>query len=141
MTYALSWPLQEAVYDLLTTTPAVTALIGGRVYDAPPPVDGVVAPAGLYAVIGDEAVQDWSTKSDHGADHRITIALIAPRAGFSEAKQAAGAVSDAMLSGALSLSRGHVVGVWFLGAETDREEGDDLRRVEMTFRILIEDTA
>lgn len=141
MTYALAWPLQEAIYARLAADPAVTALLGDRIYDAVPQIAGPVAEAGVYATIGDEAASDWSTKSDRGAAHRVRISVHAPAPGFSEAKRAAGAISDALLAGGLAPSRGHVVGVWFLGAETAREAGDDLRRVTMTFRILVEDTA
>jgi len=141
MTYALAWPLQEALYARLAAAPAVTALLGDRIYDAVPQAEGVIAPEGLYATLGDETVADWSTKSDRGAVHRIRIAVHAPSPGFADAKRAAGAISDALLDGSLAPSRGHVVGVWFLGAETAREEGDDLRRVTLTFRIVVEDTA
>lgn len=141
MTYALAWPLQEAIFALLSADAAVAAEIGGRIYDSPPPVDGPVAPAGVYAVIGDEEVADWSTKTDRGAEHEIAIAVNAPRSGFAEAKRAAGAISDAMLSGTLAPARGRVVGVHFLGAETSREEGDELRRIELVFRVVLEDTA
>lgn len=140
MTYALSWPLQQAVYQLLSGDPSVTALVGARIYDAPVPLDAEAEPEGLYLTIGDERVEDWSTATDRGAAHLLTIAVHAPRRGFAEAKQAAGAVSDALLGGALSLSRGRAVLVRFTGARTRRAEGDALRRIEMRFRVTVEDT-
>lgn len=140
MTYALSWPLQQAVYQLLSGDPSVTALVGARIYDAPVPLDAEAEPEGLYLTIGDERVEDWSTATDRGAAHLLTIAVHAPRRGFAEAKQAAGAVSDALLGGALSLSRGRAVLVRFTGARTRRGEGDALRRIEMRFRVTVEDT-
>lgn len=140
MTYALSWPLQQAVYELLSGDPAITDLIGTRIYDAPLTIGEEAEPDGLYVTIGDERVDDWSTASDRGAAHRLTIAVNAPRRGFSEAKQLAGAISDAMLDGTLALSRGRVVLVHFAGARTRREERDALRRIEMRFRVTVEDT-
>lgn len=140
MTYALSWPLQQAVYQLLSATPGVTDLVGGRIYDAPIPPGDEAEPEGLYVTLGDERVEDWSTASDRGAAHRLTVSVHAPRRGFAEAKQAAGAISDALLGGALSLSRGRAVLVSFAGARTRREEGDALRRIDLRFRVSVEDT-
>lgn len=140
MTYALSWPLQQAVYQLLSADPAVTALVGTRIYDATVPLSEEAEPEGLYLTIGDERVEDWSTATDRGAAHLLTVAVHAPRRGFAEAKQAAGAVSDALLGGTLSLSRGRAVLVRFVGARTRRAENDALRRIEMRFRVTVEDT-
>lgn len=140
MTYALSWPLQQAVYQLLSGDAAVAGLVGGRIYDAPLPVGAEPEPEGLYVTVGDERVEDWSTATDRGAAHLLTIAVHAPRRGFAEAKEAAGAISDALLGGALTLSRGRAVLVRFAGARTRRGEGDALRRIEMRFRVTVEDT-
>ncbi len=140
MTYALSWPLQEGVFQLLSTDAGVAAHVGGRIYDAPPSLDAEADPDGIYVTIGDERVEDWSTATDQGAAHLLTIAVHAPRRGFAEAKQAAGAISDAMLGGGIAMSRGRVILVRFVDARTRREEGDALRRIEMRFRVTAEDT-
>lgn len=140
MTYALAWPLQQAVFALLDGDAGVAAHLAGRIYDAPPPLTGEAAPEGLYAVIGDEEVADWSTKSDHGASHLITIAVNAPRAGFAEAKQAAGAISDALIDAQPTLARGHLVSLRFVDARTRREAEGEMRRIEMRFRAVLEDT-
>lgn len=141
MTYALSWPLQQAVYQLLSADAGLAALVGDRIYDAPLPPEAESEPDGLYVTLGDERVEDWSTKTDRGAEHLVTIAVHAPRRGFAEAKQAAGMISDALLGGALTLSRGRAVLVTFAGARTRRAEGDALRRIELRFRVVLEDTA
>ena len=140
MTYALSWPLQEGVFQLLSADVGVAALVGGRIYDAPPSLEAETDPDGIYVTIGDESARNWSTASDHGAAHLLTIAVHAPRRGFAEAKQAAGAISDAMLGGAITMSRGQVILVSFVSARTRRAEGDAVRRVEMRFRVTVEDT-
>ncbi len=140
MTYALAWPLQQAVFQLLSSDPAVSAAVGGRIHDAPLPPEAEADPEGLWVTLGDERVEDWSTGSDRGAVHRLTITVHAPRRGFAEAKQAAGAISEALLGGALTLSRGRVVQVGFLGARTRRGEGDALRSIELRFRVSVEDT-
>ncbi|MCL5775587.1 DUF3168 domain-containing protein [Limibaculum sp. FT325] len=53
----------------------------------------------------------------------------------------AGAVSDALLGAPLALERGRAVLVSFVSARTKREERDTLRRIDLRFRVLVEDTA
>ena len=138
MTYALAWPLQQAVHARLTADPGVTALLGDRIHDAAPDTPRLDQ---VYAVLGDEEVDDWSTATDRGAEHLIRIAVHAPRSGFAAAKQAAAAISDALIGTPLTLARGHVVCIGFVRAETARSEDDALRSIALGFRVLIEDTA
>lgn len=139
MTYALSWPLQQAVYDALAADPTVAAMVGDRIYDAPPPFEADASPEVPWMTLGDERVDDWSTKDSNGAVHLLSIAVHAPRRGFAEAKRVAGAVSDALSTAPLPLTRGRVVHVGFVSGRTRRTEGDALRRIEVRFRVLVED--
>ena len=141
MTYARSWPLQQALYDLMRKDAACVQHFGDRIYDAPPPFLGEQTPEGLYLTFGDEEAVDWSTGSEAGAVHLVKVTVHAPRRGFSEAKQAASAVSDVILGGTLTPSRGRIVNARFVDARTSRAEADVLRRIDMRFRITIEDTA
>lgn len=140
MTYALSWPLQQGVYQLLSADAGLAALADGRVYDAPLPPEAEAEPDGVYITLGDETVRDWSTQTDRGAEHLFGISVHAPRRGFAAAKQAAGAVSDALLGGAVTLDRGRVVLIRFVDARTRRKENGALRRIDLRFRITVEDT-
>ena len=139
MTYALAWPLQEALFQLLTTDAACIAAFGGRVFDGPPPLTRADE-EGAYLILGDEEARDWSTKTETGAVHLIQLDVHAPRHGFGDAKRAAAAASDAVLSGAITPSRGHVVNARFVDARTDRDQNDALRRIRMRFRLVLEDT-
>ncbi|MGF1445579.1 MAG: DUF3168 domain-containing protein [Pikeienuella sp.] len=139
MTYALAWELQRAVFARLTTAPAVTALIGDRIYDAAPPHAGPASE--LYVTLGDETVKDRSTATTRGAAHQLNIAVTAPSPGFGQAKQAAAAICDALLESDLPLGRGRVIVLTFRSAETERGEDDALRRIVLSFRALLEDTA
>jgi hypothetical protein len=140
MTCAMSWPLQQALHAAISSDARCTAFFAARVFDGAPPAGPDAAAEGLYLTIGDETVTDWSTASDRGARHQVTLTVHAPRHGFAEAKQAAAEVSDVVLDGPLGLSRGRVVGVRFVGARTRRSENDALRQIEMRFSITLEDT-
>ena len=137
MTYALAWPLQQAVHARLLADPAVQAVLGDRIHDAAPQKPRLTE---TWAVLGDETAEDWSTATDHGAAHLLRITVHAPRAGFAEAKQAAAAICDALIGAELTPARGHVVYLGFRSAETRRSEDDALRSIRLTFRVLVEDT-
>ena len=139
MTYALSWPLQEGLFALISGDPACDALLSGRVYDAAPHLGGE-EPDGVYVTLGDEQTSDWSTASDAGAIHLVSMSIHSPGHGFAVAKQAAAAVCDAVLAGGLTLSRGRLVNARFVDARTRRAEADAHRRIDLRFRLTLEDT-
>lgn len=140
MTYAISWPLQEGIYSAVCEDPSCANLLGARIFDAAPSPTGGGIPDDVYMTFGDEEVQDWSTGSTNGAVHTVRISVYAPRRGFSDAKQTASAISDAILNGSLTLARGTVVNARFVDAKTAREETDNLRRIDLRFRITVQDT-
>lgn len=140
MTYALSWPLQEALFSVISADAACTGFFGNRVYDFAQPFGDEAEAEGPYLIIGDEEARDWSTASDDGAVHTVRLDVWAPRFSFNEAKRAAGAVSDAVLTGDISPSRGRVINARFIDAKTRRTENDALRGIQMRFRIVVEDT-
>ncbi|MEL6477580.1 MAG: DUF3168 domain-containing protein [Pseudomonadota bacterium] len=139
MTYALAWPLQEAVFGLLSGDAGLTELVSG-IYDAAPQQVSVAAEDGLYVTLGDEVAEDWATASDAGALHTVLISVHAPRRGFAEAKRAAGVISDLMLGSALAPARGRVIQTRFVDARTARAENDALRRIDLRFRVTAEDS-
>jgi hypothetical protein len=135
VSYEFSWPLQQALFAALTADPAVQALADGRVFDAAPHADEGGA-AGPCVLIGDETVEPWSTATDRGAEHVVTLSAVGPERGFGPVKRLAGAVCDAAL-GPLAPSRGRVVNSSFLGARAVRTQTG--RRIDMRFRIVIEE--
>ncbi|MFZ7090421.1 DUF3168 domain-containing protein [Primorskyibacter sp. 2E233] len=136
MSYAVSGPLQAAVYAQLQADAALGALVGANIFDALP--QGTLPP--LYVALGPETVQDASDVSGVGARHDFTVSVITDVAGFQSAKDAAGAVSDALHGADLTLSRGRLVGLWFRKAKATREAAG-LRRIDLTFRARVEDDA
>ncbi|MFW2543526.1 DUF3168 domain-containing protein [Primorskyibacter sp. 2E107] len=136
MSYAVSAPLQAAVYARLQGDAALGALVGSAIYDALP--SGTLP--SLYVSLGPEFVTEASDMDGDGAWHDLTVSVITDAAGFQSAKEVAGAVSDALDDAALSLSRGRLVGLWFRKAKAKRETGG-LRRIDLTFRARVEDDA
>lgn len=138
MTYAFSWPLQQALFAALQADPTVTDLTAGRIYDEAPHADALGGLDGPYVVLGDETVDAWSTATDRGASHAVQVSAISPERGFGALKRLAAAVCDVAL-GPLPLTRGRVVFASFLGGRTRRIEGAGLRRIDLRFRLAVED--
>ena len=134
MSYAVAGALQAAVYQHLRADAVLAALVGAAVYDAMPP--GVLA--GTYVSLGPEDVADASDKTGAGALHDFVISVITDAAGFATAKAVAAAVSDALVGADLVLSRGRLVGLWFLRATARRVEKADMRRIDLVFRARVE---
>lgn len=135
MTYSVSAALQQAIYERLAADPGLEALVGTAVFDGVPP--GAIPP--LYVSIGEEQVTDRSDYGERGALHEFEVAIVSDEAGFAVAKAAAGAVSDALLSGSLTLARGRCDGLWFRRAHARRMRRTGTRRIDLRFRARVFD--
>lgn len=135
MSYALSAPLQAAVFQSLSADPVLQALLGDAIFDQ--------MPAGrlpdLYISIGPERVTDASDKLGVGAWHRFNVFVITATSGFAQAKQVAGRVSDILHDADLSLSRGRLVGLRFERAAAKRIGAGNRRQIDLSFRARVED--
>lgn len=129
--YAHSAALQVAIYEHLSTDPAIAA----PVYDAQP--SGTVPP--LYVALGPEQVSDVSDGSGAGTRHDFTVSVVTSQPGFAAAKTMAAHVSQALAAPDITLSSGHLTGIWFRKARAYRDMKSTARRVDLTFRARIDD--
>lgn len=137
MTMAYSAPLQQALYQRLTTAPALSALVG-RVYDDAPHRSRETS-AEPYATLGEEIVRPWTTATERGASHDVVISVHAPRRGFLTVKSLAALITDTIETDPPVLIGGAIITHEFTGARTRREEQGAMRRIDLTFRFVIED--
>ena len=64
-----SWALQRSLYQALANSLELVTLLGGvRVYDDPP--QSAPYP---FITLGQSVVRDWSTGSEDGAEHSLTL--------------------------------------------------------------------
>ena len=137
MSYRASAALQGAVYDCLRRDPGVAAHVGDAVFDALP----IAAPGGVYVSLGPEEVTDLSDSGGAVSRHDFVVSVLAGSdegAGFRAVKEAAVAVSAALEGAALATATGHLAGLWFLRARAKRVENGAERRVDLTFRALMD---
>lgn len=135
MSYAMSSPLQAAIYDTLVNDAALTALVGTDIYDEVP--SGAVPD--LYVRLGSETVQDATDVTGAGAVHKVTVSVISTEPGFASAKDVAGAVSDALHLASMTLSRGILVSLLFEKATAARIDTVSARQIDMLFRARVQD--
>ena len=133
MSYAVSSALQAAVFQELSASAALTALVGTAVFDALPV--GAVPP--LYVALGPERVRDASDQTGGGALHEVVISVVTDQAGFVGAKDVAGVISDTLVDADLTLARGALVSLRFHKAVAARVGTGDQRRIDLTFRARV----
>ncbi|MBU3031294.1 DUF3168 domain-containing protein [Paracoccus marinaquae] len=137
MSYAAGAALQGAVYRHLRADTALAALVGDAIFDAMP----VDVPAGVHVSLGPEEARDAGDATGRGSQHDFVVSVLSGSegsAGFSAVKIAAAAVAEALETGGLMLDRGHLVAIWFRRARARRVENGAARRVDLTFRALID---
>lgn len=135
MSYAVAAALQAAIHQRLQGDAALVALVGTAVFDTAPP--GPLPP--VYVALGPEEVRDRSDMTGHGAAHDILVAVVADAGGFRLAKEAAGAVSDALVDADLALGRGVLVSLQFLRATARQTGKGQTRRIDLRFRARVSD--
>jgi Protein of unknown function (DUF3168) len=69
MTASTGWSLQRGVYQALANSFELGTLLGGtRIYDDPPQ-----AASYPFITLGQSLVRDWSTGTEDGAEHLLTL--------------------------------------------------------------------
>ncbi|EEB84565.1 DUF3168 domain-containing protein [Roseobacter sp. GAI101] len=135
MSYAVSAPLQLAVFAALSSDAALAGLIDDAIFDAIPVGD--VPP--LYVRLGEEEVRDASDGTGAGAIHVFSVAIVSTAPGYADAKGVAGAISDALHNRDLTLSRGRLVSLQFERASAKFISAAQARQIDMQFRARVQD--
>ncbi len=135
MSFAMSGPLQRAVYDALSADSALSGVVGNAIYDAVP--TGTLPL--IYVRLGSEEARDASDYSGAGAVHRFTVSVITSGPGFAQAKEAAAAISDVLHNGDLTLSRGRLVSLRFEQARARWVEAAATRQIDLRFAARVQD--
>lgn len=139
MTLRHAGALQSAVFARLATDPALGALVGGAVYDAPPEQ---AEPAALaHVTLGEERVRPFDTKTSRGARHEFAVTVHSGADGFAAAKAAAAAVCEALVDAPLVIETGRLVSIAFVRAAAERGPAPEKRRVSLLFRAVIDQDA
>ncbi|MEI9989913.1 MAG: DUF3168 domain-containing protein [Rhizomicrobium sp.] len=130
---AASWALQQAIFATLSSDSGVTDAVGERIFDAVP--RGAAYP---YIVIGDDKESDWSTATEPGSAHALTIHVWSRAAGRRETRLAAQAVIAALNGAELALSGQTLIDLRWLESESSRESDGETVHAQLRFRAVTE---
>lgn len=134
MTDSASWQLQQALFTLLTNDAPLTTLLGGaKIYDHTP--QRTRPP---YVTIGLTTTRDWSTSTEQGREHIVTLHSWTD----SKTRQAATAIQNAIeqsvLPASLTMDDHTAVSVFYEFSEIRRDpDGETLHGITR-FRIRTE---
>ena len=125
--------LQKAVHAALVADAAVGALIGDRIHDAPP--RNATFP---YASFGEARAGDWSTGTEAGAEHRLTLHVWSRERGKAESWAVIEAIEAVLDDAALALDGHALVNLRFEMAEARRDPDGITWHGVMRFRAVTE---
>jgi uncharacterized protein DUF3168 len=134
MPTAASAALRAAVHDALTNDPALVATLGGaKIYDEPP--REVAFP---YVTLGEMRISEFSSGSEPGFEHQLTLHAWSRQGGQGEAHVIAGALLHALDDAPLALSGHRLVNFRFAVADVRREADGRTYHALVRFRAVTE---
>jgi len=129
-----SLALRAAVHAALTADAALNAVLGGpRIYDEPP--REAMFP---YVTMGETRITDFSTGSEAGLEHQLTLHAWSRQGGHREAHVIAGALLQALDDAPLVLAGQHLVNFRFAAADVRREADGRTYHALVRFRAVTE---
>ena len=134
MTLNSSWALQKGIFNALVNDATLTTLLGGQhVYDDVP--QDASFP---YLTLGQSVARDWSTGSEDGQEHVLTLHVWSRAGGKKEAHEIVGAVRDALHDVALQLTDHQLVNLRHEFSDTRRDPGGELYHGIVRYRAVTE---
>jgi len=126
--------LRAAVHDALISNAGLTSVLGGpKIYDEPPR-----AAAFPYVTLGETRIADFSTGSDFGEEHQLTLHAWSRQGGHREAHMITGALMQALDDAPLLLAGHHLVNFRFAVADVRREADGRTYHALVRFRAVTE---
>ncbi len=133
-----AWELRTAIYAAITADAGLQALIGdpARVYDDVPP--GASFP---FITLGAGSASDWSTMTERGAEHLITLHVWSRYEGHKEALAILAALEALLHDASLTLSGHALVNLSVQGTEVLRDPSGNTTHGVIRFRAVTEPTS
>jgi hypothetical protein len=129
-----AWALQQAVFAALTNDAVLSALLGGtRVYDDVP-----VRAEFPYVTFAQSSERDWSTGSEAGAEHVLTLHVWSRGGGRKEALAVMAAARAVLDDAALTLSGFRLVNLRHELSEARRDPDGETWHGIVRFRAVTE---
>jgi Protein of unknown function (DUF3168) len=129
-----SWSLQQALFATLTADAALLALLGGaRVYDDVPQAADFP-----YLTFAQSVARDWSTASEPGAEHVVSLHVWSQARGRAQVHEIMGAARDALHEQPLALDGHRLINLRHESSEARRAPDGDTYHGIARFRAVTE---
>ncbi len=129
--------LRAAIHDALVADSALAGVLGGaKIYDEPP--RSVSFP---YVTLGEARVTDFSTGTEPGEEHQLTLHAWSREGGHRQAHLIAGALLQALDDAPLTMSGHTLVNLRFSLADIRREADGRTYHAMVRFRAVTEPAA
>ncbi|MDO9414025.1 MAG: DUF3168 domain-containing protein [Pseudolabrys sp.] len=134
MPIASAVALRAAVHSALAANSTLTSVLGGpKIYDEPPK-----QAAFPYVTLGEARIADFSTGTESGAEHQLTLHAWSRQGGHKEAHVIAGALLQALDDAPLTLSGHSLINLRFAVADVRREADGRTYHALVRFRAVTE---
>ena len=129
-----AWELQKAIYGTLAADTALVALLGGEhIYDDVP--RGAAFP---YVTFGPSTTRDWSTGTEAGSEHLVTLRAWSKAGGEKEVHLVLEAIRNALHEAALALGGHRLVSLRHEMSDAMREPDGETYQGIARFRAVTE---
>lgn len=132
-----AWELQKSIYAALINASDVTTAIGGaRIFDSVPR-DAKLP----YVTFGAKSSRDWSTDTDEGQEHAITLHVWSDAGGEREAQLIMEAVRSALHDAPLAITGHRLVSLFHVSSDVQRLGDGKTIFGAVRFRAITEQTS
>jgi len=129
-----SWALQKAIFEALSADVAVTSVLGtDRVFDDPPQRSAMP-----YLTFGQSLLRDWSTGTENGDEHLVTLHVWSRADGRHQTHEIMHALRQALHEQMLTLDGHRLVNLRHELSEARREADGETYRGIVRFRAVTE---
>ena len=129
-----SWALQRGVYQALTGSPHLTALLGGaRIYD-----DAPQSAPYPFITLGQSVLRDWSTGTEDGAEHELTLHVWSRAGGKKQVQEIIESVKAVLHDKPLLLEDHHLINLRYGFSEARLDPDGDTFHGIVRYRAVTE---
>lgn len=128
------YALQKAIHEALVADAAVNGLLGGpQVFDDAPQATGFP-----FVTLGATSERDWSTATEEGSEHLVTLHVWSRKAGRKETREIMEALRGALHDQALALGGHQLVNLRHEFSEARRDPDGETYHGIVRYRAVTE---
>lgn len=134
MTDTASWALQKAVFSALSSDGTLLSLLGGaKIFDDVPQETALP-----YVTFGQTSSRDWSTGTEEGEEHIMTLHVWSEAAGRKEVNSILGEVKRVIAGASIAAGEHRLINLRLEFAESRREADGETYHGVARYRAVTE---